>query len=221
MIPANYLLFYLPSPAWKSFDQFHLKHSPGGNAVSKCCTCDFHRASPWPGLLCVPALSSPQDLRPKVGENPSLLKNLHFLDGSVSLDVFNFKPGPGRGTAEPAGTSSYSGIIHFLPYLLIIFPVFREYKLSPHAIGSIRLVGTTDATFLFRSPKFNLGLGGSFSSHLCGDTRRSFYCGAEGNASRAAGLCVSPSRSIINDAPATELIKTDFPQLSLARSCLF
>lgn len=40
--------------------------------------------------------------------------HLYFEEGSISPAEFVFKSGPGRGTAELPGISSYRRIIHFL-----------------------------------------------------------------------------------------------------------
>lgn len=146
----------------------------------------------------------------------------HFEEGSISPPQFVFKSGPGSDTAELLGISSDRRIFFFPSELFFIFPLFRALSLLCYWLSIIRPVRKTNATFFFWSPKVNLGLRRSINNHLCaGDTCRSFYCGAEGNASCAAGLHGSPIRSIIKDTPATELIKKYVPQLLLAWPCLF
>lgn len=170
------------------------------------------------------ASRSPQQLRPQPGENPSLFLILIRTLKKAALLLLGLFSNQAQAGAQPSYGRSHPTVellIFFHSYSLS-FLFFRALSPLCYWLSIIRPVHKTDATFFFRSPKFNLGLRRSINSHLCaGDTCRSFYCGAEGNASCAAGLHGSPIRSIIKDTPATELIKKYIPQLLLAWPCLF
>lgn len=103
-----------------------------------------------------------------------------------------------------------------------LFSLFHNYSLSSLFSGHFLpcTIGSVSSGLSVRH--LNRGLRRSINNHLCaGDTCRSFYCGAEGDASSTAGLHASPAGSIIKDTPATELVKKHAPQLLLAWPCLF